>query len=74
MGIASLIIGIAALVLYLITLVPYLGWLNIIVLPLAGVGFVLGIIGLGVALSRGSAVAGIVINGLVAVLGLMRLF
>ena len=74
MGIASLIVGIAAGVLYLVTLIPLLGWLNIIVVPLAAVGFVLGIIGLGVALSRGAAIAGIIINGLVALFGLMRLF
>lgn len=74
MGIASLAIGIAAAVLYVITLIPFLGWLNIIVIPLAGLGFLLGLIGLGIAFSRSTAVAGIVLNLLVIVFGFMRLF
>lgn len=74
MGIASLVIGIAAAVLFIITLIPLLGLLNVIVLPLAGLGFLLGLIGLGIGFSRTAAIWGTILNLLVIIFGFMRLF
>ncbi len=74
MGIASLIIAIAAGLLFLLSLIPYVGWLNIIVIPLALIGLVLGLIGLRFAFSKRAAQIGLVVNIILLVLGFVILF
>ena len=64
-NIASLIIGFVALILALIAFLPFLGWANWLIIPLAMIGALIGI------LSRGTA--GRNLNFFVIVIGVVRL-
>jgi hypothetical protein len=61
----SLIIGIVALICALIAFIPFLGWANWLIVPLAIIGAVIGMI------SRGNA--GRNLNIFVIVIGVVRL-
>ncbi len=61
----SIVIGLVALVFVAIAFLPFLGWANWLVVPLAIIGAAIG------ALSRGSA--GRNLNILVIVIGVLRL-
>lgn len=74
MGIASLVIAIAAAVLFLLSLIPFVGWLNVIVIPLAFIGLVLGLIGLRFAFSKSAAQIGLIVNIILLVLAFIVLF
>ena len=74
MGIASLIIAVAALVLFLISLIPYIGWLNVVVIPLTIVGALLGLIGLRFAFSKSAAQIGLIANVILLILAFVILF
>lgn len=65
MNLLSVLIGLFALVWALVAFIPLLGWMYWLVIPVAIVGFAFG------ALSRGTA--GKTINGLVIVVGVLRL-
>jgi hypothetical protein len=64
-NLVSLIIGFVALLLAVIALIPFLGWANWFIIPLAIVGAVIGMI------SRGSA--GRNLNLFVILIGVVRL-
>lgn len=74
MGIASLVIAMAALVLFLVALIPYIGFLNWLVVPLALLGAILGLMGLRLAFSKSAARAGLIINVILLILALVILF
>lgn len=75
MGIISLLWGIVAMVWMVIALIPLLGSLNWLLIPFAAVGAVIA--GVGILLtraeSRGRAKAGLMLNGIVIVVGIVRL-
>lgn len=61
MGIASMVLGIVAL-----SLLPFLGCLSFVIVPLALVGFIMGIIALNKKdRVKGQAIAGVIVSGLV---------
>jgi hypothetical protein len=64
-NLVSLIIGFVALIFAVIAFVPFLGWANWLIIPLAVIGAAVGV------LSRGTA--GRNLNLLVIVIGIVRL-
>jgi hypothetical protein len=64
-NLVSLIIGVVALLLAIVAFIPFLGWANWLIIPLAVVGAAIGMI------SRGSA--GRNLNLFVIVVGIVRL-
>jgi len=64
-NLASLIIGIVALILAIVAFIPFLGWANCLIVPLAIVGAVVGMV------SRSTA--GRNLNLFVIVIGVVRL-
>jgi len=64
-NLASLIIGFVALVLAVVAFIPFLGWANWFIIPLAIIGAVVGMI------SRGTA--GRNLNLFVIIIGIVRL-
>jgi hypothetical protein len=64
-NVASLIVGFVALILAVVAFIPFLGWANWLIIPLAVIGA-----GIGVA-SRGTA--GRNLNLFVIVIGIIRL-
>lgn len=66
LNLASLIIGVVALVCAAIAFLPFLGWANWLILPLA-------VIGAGIGQLSGSGRAGRNLNLFVIVLGIVRL-
>lgn len=75
MGMISLLWGIVAMVWMVIALIPLLGWGNWFLIPFAAVGVVIASIGIMLtrAESRGRAKAGLMLNGIVIVVAIMRL-
>ena len=75
MGLISLLWGIVAMLWMVVALIPLLGWGNWFLIPFAACGAIIG--ALGIALSspghRGRAKAGLVLNGLVIVVAVVRL-
>ena len=58
MQIAGLILGILSFLFWVVAVIPLLGWINWLNIPLAGVGLALSIIG--VVNTKGSRTAGII--------------
>ena len=75
MGLISLLWGLVAMCWMLLALVPLLGWGNWFLIPFAAVGAVIAAIGVAVTRSghRGRAKAGLVLNGLVILVAIVRL-
>ena len=75
MGIVSLIWGILSLLWMLLALIPLLGWGNWFLIPFAAVGAIIAAIGILFTRTenRGRAKAGLVLNGIVIVVGIIRL-
>ena len=75
MGLISLIWGIVAALFMCIALIPLLGIANWLLIPFAAIGAVIGAIG--VMLSgkggNGRAKAGLILNGVVVVVAIIRL-
>ena len=75
MGLISLLWGIFAMLWMMLALLPLLGWGNWFVIPFAAVGVIIA--ALGIAFSapghRGRAKAGLVLNGLVILVAVVRL-
>ena len=75
MGLISVVWGIFAMLWMLLALVPLLGWGNWFLIPFAAVGAIIG--ALGIVLSgpgrHGRAKAGLVLNGIVIVVAIVRL-
>ena len=75
MGLISLLWGIVAMVWMVVALVPFLGWGNWFLIPFAAIGAVIAAIGIAITRSenRGRAKAGLVLNGIVIIVGVVRL-
>ena len=75
MGLISLLWGMFAMLWMVIALIPLLGWGNWFLIPFAAVGAIIAAIGIAVTRSenRGRAKAGLVLNGIVIVVAIVRL-
>ena len=75
MGLISLLWVIVALVWMVVALVPLLGWGNWFLIPFAAVGALIAAIGILFThpSKRGRAWTGLVLNGIVVVVGIVRL-
>ena len=75
MGLISLLWGIVSLLWMIVALIPLLGWGNWFLIPFAAVGAVIAAIGILFTRTenRGRANAGLVLNGIVIVVGIIRL-
>lgn len=75
MGLISLLWGIVAMILMILALIPLLGAANWLVIPFAAVGAIIAAIGILFTRTqnRGRAKAGLVLNGIVIVVGIIRL-
>lgn len=75
MGIVSVLWGIVAMLWMLLALIPLLGWANWLLIPFAAVGAIIAAIGIAVTReqNRGRAKAGLLLNAVVIVVGIVRL-
>ena len=75
MGLISVLWGIFAMLWMLLALVPLLGWANWFLIPFAAVGAILAALGMAFSTSgrNGRAKAGLILNGLVIVVAVLRL-
>ncbi|CAN7262972.1 hypothetical protein LJR168_003562 [Pseudoxanthomonas sp. LjRoot168] len=75
MGLISLLWGIVAMILMILALIPLLGAANWLVIPFAAVGAIIAAVGILFTRTgnRGRAKAGLVLNGIVIVVGIIRL-
>ena len=75
MGLISLLWGIVAMIWMVIALIPLLGWGNWLLIPFAAVGAIIAAIGILFTRpgNRGRAKTGLVLNGIVIVVGIVRL-
>lgn len=75
MGLISLLWGIVSLLWMIVALIPLLGWGNWFLIPFAAVGAVIAAIGILFthASKRSRAWTGLVLNGIVVVVGIVRL-
>ncbi len=75
MGLISLVWGIVSMCLMVLALIPLLGWSNWFLIPFAAVGAIIGAIGILFTSSArtGRAKTGLLLNGIVIVVGIIRL-
>ena len=75
MGLISLVWGIVSMCLMVLALIPLLGWSNWLLIPFAAVGAIIGAIGILFTSSAktGRARTGLLLNGIVIVVGIIRL-
>ena len=75
MGLISVLWGIVAMAWMVLALIPLLGWGNWFLIPFAGVGAVIAAIAIAITSreKRGRAKAGLVLNGIVIVVAMLRL-
>jgi len=75
MGLISLLWGMCALLWMVLALIPFLGWGNWFLIPFAAVGALIGAIGIALSAhdKRGRAKAGLLLNGIVIVVAIVRL-
>lgn len=75
MGLISLLWGIVALLWMLLAFIPLLGWGNWFVIPFAAIGALVAVVGFATTAreNRGRAKVGLLLNGLVMVVGAIRL-
>ncbi len=75
MGLISVVWGIFAMLWMVLALIPLLGWGNWFLIPFAAVGAIIAAIGIMFTARehRGRAKAGLVLNGIVIVVGIIRL-
>ena len=75
MGLISLLWGIFAMLWMVVALIPLLGWGNWFLIPFAAIGAVIAAIGIAVTHRehRGRAKAGLVLNGIVVLVAIVRL-
>ncbi|MDI9249813.1 hypothetical protein QMZ25_14520 [Stenotrophomonas sp. RS-48] len=69
------VVGVLALLWMILALIPLLGWGNWFLIPFAAVGAVIAALGILFThpSKRGRAWAGLVLNGIVVVVGILRL-
>jgi len=74
MGIVSLVLGIISIIGMFIGLIPFLGWLNWGVIPIAGVGLIISIVAIAsVKENRGLSIAGLILCAIALPVGIVRL-
>ena len=75
MGLISLLWGIVAMLWMILALIPVVGITNWLLIPFAAVGAIIAAIGILFTRTenRGRAKAGLVLNGIVIVVGIIRL-
>ena len=75
MGLISLLWGIVSMLWMILALVPLLGWGNWFLIPFAAVGAIIAALGILFTRSgqRGRAKTGLLLNGLVIVVAVIRL-
>lgn len=75
MGLISLLWGIFAMLWMILALIPLLGWGNWFLIPFAAVGALIAAVAIAVTAreKRGRAKAGLVLNGIVIVVAIVRL-
>ena len=75
MGLISVLWGIVALCWMVLALIPLLGIMNWLLIPFAAVGAIIAAIGILFTRTenRGRAKAGLVLNGIVIIVGIVRL-
>ncbi len=75
MGLISLLWGIVAMAWMVLALIPLLGWANWFLIPFAGVGAMVAAIGIAITSreKHGRAKAGLVLNGIVIIVAMLRL-
>ena len=72
-SVAGFIISLAAVMLLLLTIMPFLGWINWLNIPLAVIGLAFCLIGAITSTSKRFSIAGIVICCIVITLAALRL-
>lgn len=75
MGLISLLWGIVAMIWMVFALIPVIGITNWLLIPFAAVGAVIAAIGIAITSreKRGRAKAGLVLNGIVIIVAIVRL-
>lgn len=75
MGLISLLWGIIAMIWMVFALIPIIGITNWLLIPFAAVGAVIAAIGIAITAreKRGRAKAGLVLNGIVIIVAIVRL-
>ena len=73
MQIIGFIMGIFSILGMLLGLLPLLGWLNWLVIPFAGIGLVISIIGVAISKKGGIGIAGIVLCAIALFISIPRL-
>jgi hypothetical protein len=73
MSILGFIIGILTGIGATVSLFPLLGWLNWLNIPVAIIGLVFSILGVNKGRNKGIGTAGIIINAILIVYGIIRL-
>ncbi|AKG53717.1 hypothetical protein DGWBC_1062 [Dehalogenimonas sp. WBC-2] len=73
MSVTSLIIGIISLFAIFVAFLPYLGFLHWFIVPLAVVGFFLGLAGRTQSRNKGLATVGVVLCSIALLVGLIKL-
>jgi hypothetical protein len=73
MQVAGFIMGILSILGMLFGLIPFLGWSNWLVIPFAGVGLIISIVGVAVSKRGGIGVAGIVLCSIALFISIPRL-
>ena len=75
MGLISLLWGLVAMCWMLLALVPLLGWMNWFLIAFAAVGAMIAAVGIALHAPgrRGRSTAGLVLNGLVILVAIVRL-
>ena len=75
MGLISLLWGIVAMLWMVLALIPLLGWGNWFLIPFAAVGAIIAAVGILFTRTehRGRAKAGLVLNGIVIIVAVVRL-
>ena len=75
MGLISVLWGIVAMVWMIVALIPLIGITNWLLIPFAAIGAIIAAIGIAITAreKRGRAKAGLVLNGIVIVVAVLRL-
>lgn len=75
MGLISMLWGIVAMIWMVFALIPVVGITNWLLIPFAAIGAIIAAIGIAVTAreKRGRAKAGLVLNGIVIIVGIVRL-
>ncbi len=74
MQVIGFIVGCVSIAIWAVALIPFLGWINWLNLPLAAVGLILSIVGIvRIPYPKYFGVLGIVLNGIALLFGIIRL-